>query len=182
MALLSSSAAPFLLLVFVAGEPMAASPKIDRDFLMDAKAPQKNKALLQYAVDQLGKKVGDGECATLAYQGLRTIKSDQPMSETGKPRWGKLVVELKPGSIQTGKVLPGDVLQMYDVRLEHKSPTGFFFQVAPFHTAIVTKVEPRVLHVLHQNWGGKEDARTVMPTTFRLVELQKGVIQVFRPQ
>lgn len=161
---------------FVAG-PLDAAPKIDEKFLKDAKAPALNRAVLRFAKEQLGKKVGDGECTSLAFAALRDAKAKaRPMSE-GAPVWGERILVFKPGEGSTDKVLPGDILQFKDARFEGKS----YFQIAPFHTAVVTKVERDRLYVLHQNWGPKDRERPVIGSVFFMGDLRQGSVRVERP-
>lgn len=131
-----------------------------------------NDKVLAYARGQLGKQVGDGECATLAVAALRHAKA-KPAGPRGLGPyvWGRLLAK-------KDSTLPGDVIQFKDARFEHSDKTGSSFQVFPLHTAIVEKVNGRKLTLLHQNVNGR---RVVVRTTVNLAERTKGTVKIYRP-
>jgi len=169
------------LLALAAGNPFDLKPHVDEKFLDDAKAPALNRAVLRFARDHAGKQVGDGECATLPIEAIKKAGGKLRWDKDGEPIWGKLLATLKPGAVATDNILPGDILQLADVRFEGKSKFGPFFQTAPHHTSIVSKVEKGRLYVLHQNWGAKEKTRPVVGSVFLLEHLTRGTIRVYRP-
>jgi hypothetical protein len=165
------------MIVCFVGGPLSTTPQIDEKFLKDEKAPAANRAVLRFATENIGKKLGDGECITLAFQALRAAKRKSAGLVDGAPKWGTLIVTFRPGEGSTDKVLPGDILQFKDARFEGKS----YFQVAPFHTAIVSKVERGRLYVLHQNWGPKDSERPVVGAVFIMDDLKRGSVRAERP-
>ena len=158
------------------------------DDLKQSDVPELNRKVLEFARDQLGKKVGDGECATLAARAL--LKAEARRSSTTRDRqyvWGKLVRTVTPDTNLTGDVLPGDVLQFRGVVFAWRAGNDTFEATYPLHTAIVAavKADGKVVEVLHQNVGdfAVPDAgrRKVQRTTMRFDELKKGSVKIYRP-
>ncbi len=131
--------------------------------------PPLNKKVLQFAEQKLGKKVGNGQCWTLADEALRSADAKRP----GRQGYGAYQFGKQLGKKE--KLLPGDVLQMYNVLLRYPKS----FQQFPLHTAIVSKVEGTKIEVLNQNVGAD---MTVKRTRFDLRALKRGKIIGFRPQ
>lgn len=155
----------------------------------EAEVPELNQKVLAFAKDQLGKKVGDGECATLAVQALREAKA-KPwfISSEGEYIWGKLVRTVTPKSNLSGEALPGDIVQFRDVTTAGKVGGTSFEASYSLHTAIIAAVkdEGKVVELLHQNFGEiqakDEDRRKVQRSTLRFEDLKKGSIKVYRPE
>jgi hypothetical protein len=132
-----------------------------------------NRRVAEFAVDRLGKKVGDGECATLIVEALRAAGAAGPKAERdGRFTFGK--------RIERKALTPGDVIHMEKVRFERKSPGGgASWSEFHLHTAIVQRVHGTQVTMLHQNYNGN---RTVQPLTIDLADLQRGTVECFRPQ
>jgi hypothetical protein len=150
--------------------------------------PELNKKVLEFARDNLGKKVGDGECATLAALALRKAEARRwSTSRTGEYVWGKLVRTVADGTNLTGDVLPGDILQFRGVVFAGRAGGRTFESTYPLHTAIVAAVknDGKVVEVLHQNAGNfaapAAERRKVQRTTLRFAELKKGSVKIYRP-
>ncbi len=150
--------------------------------------PELNQKVLAFAKDNLGKKVGDGECATLAVQALREAKA-KPwfVSPEGEYIWGKLVRTVTPKTNLGGEALPGDIVQFRDVTTAGKIGGTTIEASYSLHTAIVAAVKDdgKVLELLHQNYGEvqakDEDRRKVQRSTLRFEDLKKGTIKIYRP-
>lgn len=154
----------------------------------EAEVPDLNKQVLAFARDKLGKKVGDGECATLAVQALRSAKA-RGWSRRGADDyvWGKLVRTVEPKKNLAGDVLPGDILQFKDAFLSSKVGRDTTEFAYPQHTSIVAAVKDdgKVVEVLHQNVGDFDAAdaerRKVQRGTLRFADLKKGTVKIYRP-
>jgi hypothetical protein len=150
--------------------------------------PELNRKVLKFCLDNLGKKVGDGECATLAFVALEKTggkrPTDLPMPKPPmKPDdsvWGRLLDADE-------EVLPGDIIQFRDVELRvdypDKSWRVWFY---PHHTAIVAEVrEKRSFILIHQNVGNKdtpeERKRSVQLDALDLSAKTKGTVWIYRP-
>jgi hypothetical protein len=152
--------------------------------------PEVNKKVLQFCEANLGKKVGDGECASLATHALRKaeVKPSSYSIRTADYVWGKLVRTVTAGTNLTGAVLPGDILQFHDATFKGKVGETTVGATFPHHTAIVAAVKNKgkVLEILHQNSGGAgksdEERRRVQRGTLRFEHLQKGGwVKIYRP-
>jgi hypothetical protein len=159
------------------------------DVPKEAEVPELNKKVLEFAQANLGKKVGDGECATLAARALRTAGARRSSAtRDGEYVWGKLVRTVTPGKNLTGDVLPGDIVQFRGVVLVGKEGGNTIEYTYPHHTSIVSAVknDGQVVEVLHQNVGDSrardEDRRKVQRATLRLGDLKKGSLKIYRPQ
>src|SRR6266545_3177081 len=132
-----------------------------------------NQRVVQFAADHLGKKVGDGECATLIVEALRTTGAAAPVGDSeGRFTFGK--------PIERKALTAGDLIHFEKARFEHKSADGgFSWAEFPLHTAIVQRVQGTRVTLLHQNYGGK---RTVQRLTLDLADLKRGTVAYFRPQ
>ena len=145
--------------------------------------------VVAFAEKNLGKQVGDGQCAALANHALRAAGCkgrgpDEPAK--GDYTWGKLVftLEATPAGLKpTGKVAEiraGDVIQLRDTKWVSRTGRRTYTRTMPHHTVVVRKVDARTatLAILHQNFGGK---KVVMEAALPLNELAAGWIRVYRP-
>jgi len=136
--------------------------------------------VLEFARANLGRRVGNGECAGLAYQALKAAGA-MPRAAHGDPTprdyvWGELVlrVEATPdGPKLTGSladVKPGDIAQFSNVK----------FMKAHFahHTAIVSDISPTHLGLYQQHVNGQ---KVVMQGGVRFDKLSAGWIRFYRP-
>lgn len=125
-----------------------------------------NQQVLDFALANMGKQVGGGECAHLATEALKA-NNGQRMKHVGKTYvWGR---ELAP----TEKVIPGDIVQMEDCIFSNGSK-------APHHTQIIWKVlGPGKYEVLEQNWAGR---RTVGGGKLDVNSLKEGTVVIYRPR
>jgi hypothetical protein len=155
----------------------------------ESEVPELNKKVLEFAQASLGKKIGDGECATLAVRALREAGAQRfSISREGDYVWGKLVRTIKPGNNAASEVLPGDIVQLRNALLVGKIGSDTVEYTYPKHTAIVAAVKDdgKIVELLHQNIGAvgarDEDRRKVQRTTLRFGDLKKGTAKIYRPQ
>ncbi len=154
----------------------------------DGAAPSVSQTVLEFARSNLGRKVGNGECATLAIEGLKKAGT-QPHFKDGGVVWGA-----ERGSIEEAQ--PGDIIQFANVTfiVRKKLPRGgmsTFTYSFPRHTAILAAIKkakgdgPPVLTILHQNAGlvdqPEEERRKVSEWTIDLKDLQNGDLTAFEP-
>ena len=130
----------------------------------------------------LGQRVGNGECAGLAYQALKSAgaapRGGPDYPGKGDYVWGRQVVlvESSPsGPKLTGafsQIQPGDIMQYRDVRFGRIH--------ASHHTAVVNETDPASGHVkaFAQNGGGR---RFVFEVEVPLAKITHGWIRVYRP-
>ncbi len=136
--------------------------------------------IAQFAQDHLGKKVGNGECTSLAEIAIRKAggKHFSDLGPSGPDAdyvWGKLVVKLTPQSASAKDIQPGDIIQFRNVNLSQAvKKTGrdgswsSRTETASFshHTAVVQAVKGNFVDVLQQNIGSGD-----------MTDAQKRVVQ-----
>lgn len=151
-----------------------------------------NKQVYNYALSKLGQKVGDGECAYLAYYALKsskakTLENFGPTGPNADYVWGKLIVSLTPSNRSTSKIMPGDIIQFRNVSTYQKitNPNGSWQSWTAnyqHHTAIVAGVSGSTIKLLHQNVGNNpQTKKTVQQGLINLDSLQSGIMWVYRP-
>lgn len=153
-----------------------------------------NLRILDYCRLNLGKKVGTGECADLAYRAMLASGAESPDLYKDDPRpgdyvWGRLIYrrEIRRGAVKErgskDEVHPGDIVQMRDVIIEHTEETDHTITTetidADHHTAIIESVSPDGLtyDVLEQN---SNDVPTVTQSKLRIGEMKRGYVLVYR--
>ena len=141
--------------------------------------------IVAYARSQMGQKVGNGECTSLAVEALRHCDASRPDPVAGI--WGDEIKHLRD-------LQPGDILQFENaVFVKHQvfADGAFFTQTAsfPHHTAIVGRVRKRgpkpVLIILHQNagveGGGGKEFKTVQEWRLEMATQRGGIVKAYRP-
>jgi hypothetical protein len=131
--------------------------------------PDLNVKVANFAVDHLTKKVGNGECWTLAKQALVAAGAQAPSGYV----FGR---ELMSGE----QWLPGDILQFtscqfVDIQPNRRSTTTLG---TPNHTAIVYSVVNGNVTILQQNVNNDKHVQTQVLNFSNMVS---GNIIVFRP-
>ncbi|KAH3663600.1 hypothetical protein OGAPHI_005001 [Ogataea philodendri] len=161
--------------------------------------PQASKALLDegaavygehvagWSEAQKGKKVGDGECWTLAHEALKRGCGKHAFISSGLVHGallGTIVVNDKKPKFQkepvSSNIQRGDILQFKDCCIRY--PNKALFYGSPDHTSVVTHVTGSVelpkVDVLHQNVNGE---KVVILETLELDKLVEGEVKVYRP-
>lgn len=135
---------------------------------------------VDYCRKHLGERVGNGQCAALAFQALKAAggrtRAGPDSPQKGDYVWGRLVymIEASPdGTRARGKlsdVRAGDIVQYRDAE----------FARAHFHhhTAVVAFIDERTLRVYQQNAGGKQ---FVTEGAVRIDKLARGWIRIYQP-
>ena len=130
--------------------------------------PPLNQGVLKYATAQVGKKVGNGECWTLAAEALKDAGAKHANGYT----FGRKLDKAEP-------VLPGDVMQFTSARFAgHSGRRSWTVELGfPHHTAVVQAVEgPTKYRILEQNPG------PVKAATIDFKDLKSGSYEVYRPE
>ena len=153
-----------------------------------------NQKILAFCKKSMGKKIGDGQCADLAYTALLQSGAESPDDFKDNPRpgdyvWGDLVYghKIEVGKhMETGErkaVRPGDIIQMRDVIIEHEEESEDYITKetidADHHTAIVAQVskDGMIYDVIEQN---ANEVPTVTTGKLRLQDMKAGYILVYR--
>ncbi len=114
-------------------------------------------------MNNLGRRVGDGECWTLAAQAMKQSGAQPPRGYV----FGR-TISLKDAN-------PGDILQFKSARFETARERKLLG--TPNHTAIVYATRDGKTFVLHQNFGSKKV--TTLDLDFQ--DLVSGSVIAYRP-
>lgn len=129
-----------------------------------AQISELQREVLNYAADNIGRKIGRGECWDLADQALRAAGAEPPRGYTfGTP-------------VPLEEIQPGDILQFTSARFDE--PGYWTIMGMPNHTAVVHAVGDTRAFILQQNFDGK---RYVTTYDLNLNNLTSGSIEAFRP-
>ncbi|PWL27654.1 MAG: hypothetical protein DCO96_10130 [Fluviicola sp. XM-24bin1] len=133
--------------------------------------PALNERIVELASAELNKKVGTGECWDLAQMVLDETGADWD----GYEEYGTII------NHKTDCVYPGDIIQFKNVKITWEDGKYTFEEEMKHHTAIVHEVLPDGnIILIHQNTG--QHGRKVGTTLFRIEDMKKGKIMVYRPQ
>jgi hypothetical protein len=117
-----------------------------------------------YCVAQKGRKVGNGECWTLADEAFKSTGARRPGSDMRV--WGRRVDPAKEA------IKPGDVVEFRSARFSDGIITG------SAHTAVVVKGGGQEsFTIAEQNWGRK----TVRFREMSMTTLVSGKVMIYRP-
>lgn len=146
-----------------------------------------SQVILHYCQNNLNRKVGDGECATLLADAVAAAHAQRfpPFGPNADYVWGTLVATVLPGNLkQVSAIAPGDMLQLHAVSFAGKKtfPNGAWESwsiSAPHHSSVVNRVADHgaLLEVLEQNVNGR---RTVGKGYYNFPDLKSGWIKVYR--
>ncbi len=128
--------------------------------------PYLNTKVLSYSESQKGKKVGNGECWTLAAEALKDAKAHGANGYT----YGR---QLAKGAV----IFPGDIIQFTSAKFEgHSNGGSWWVQMGfPNHTAVVRRVlGPTRYEILQQNPG------PVNAATIDFKDLKSGTFEFWR--
>lgn len=168
------------------GASDGSAKKPGRPAPASAALPELNRKVLEFSRSQVGKKVGDGECSTLAYGALGSAGARRFRWErSGDFIWGRSVASFRDA-------LPGDIVQFRDIVFDGTrwvTPERWvsWHNEYPHHTAVIAKVRNagREVVVLQQNVHSGADPtpiKLVQEGTILLTSLQPGGrLWIFRP-
>ncbi len=122
------------------------------------------REVVNFAADNIGRKIGRGECWDLADQALRAAGAEPPKGYTFGDR------------IPLNEIQPGDILQFTSARFDE--PGYWTIMGMPNHTAVVHAVGDTRAFILQQNFDGK---RHVTTYDLNLNNLTSGQLEAFRP-
>ncbi|RYD18310.1 MAG: CHAP domain-containing protein [Verrucomicrobiaceae bacterium] len=127
-----------------------------------------NRDLVEYCRVNDGRKVGDGQCWSLANEAFKATGKTRP---GGSIRvWGSEV------NYKSAGVQPGDILEFESATFVDG---GRRFTTGPNHTAVVTSGGTGMITVAEQNFMGK---KKVVHRQMQLRSPDSGKLRVYRPQ
>ncbi|MFN0195389.1 MAG: hypothetical protein ACKVT0_01485 [Planctomycetaceae bacterium] len=159
----------------------------------DAGEATLNEQVLAFSQKNIGKKIGNGQCAGLAQEALEAAGAKQFFDYKEHPGagdyvWGKLVyvVEAKEGvpteeKTEGFELEPGDIIQLRNATFVGNRGNRPYRMTAPHHTAVLLAVnkEGTKWNVIQQNQNGKHQ---VSKGIYEITDLKEGWLRVYRPQ
>lgn len=134
------------------------------------KLPELNQKIIEFVNQNIGKKVGRGECWDLV---------QIPLTEHGAKWDGKYDFGQKI-DYRKDQVLPGDIIQFEDVVIDYEDEFKAYTIQLGHHTAVVYEViAPGVYKVAEQNTN--MHGRKVAIDDLDLKFVSKGTVQFYRP-
>jgi hypothetical protein len=172
--------------------PAAAIPATDPVLLPTVASFSLGPSILAFCRENVGKKIGTGQCAMLAEEALKDVGAtprgpDWPGE--GDYVWGEPVAFIQAGISglkvkDLEKVEPGDIIQFHSARFsgfDHgQDGDGIYHYEARHHTAVVESVDSgrKTITVLHQNWNGHQFVRR---QTLPLRGMTSGWLRIYHP-
>jgi hypothetical protein len=140
----------------------------------------------------MGTQVGDGECWTLANEGLKAVaanctsRGQEPCMASQSYVHGSLIYSFipatssrpsPPGGVREAGVARGDIIQFLSAHF--KKGGSEQWAGMPDHTSVITSVEPNgLLRVVESNTGG---VKVVKTGSYDMADLVGGEVRIFRP-
>ncbi len=132
--------------------------------------PELNKKIIAYVESVIGTQVDRGECWDLAYQALNRNNAVWD----GAFKFGKLLNPDKEN------VLPGDIIQLKNVKVQYTREQMIYVETMKQHTAIVYEILGKNhFKIAHQNT--RFSGRKVGLSEFNLNHVVKGKVWIYRP-
>lgn len=166
-----------------------ASAKLARDLDARQGAASINSKVLSFSRAQMGRRVGNGQCTSLATEALTRAGAQGIIRDFPGPGdyvWGTLAARVAAtpagvdGITNLSRTRGGDIIQMRNVFLQGRSPSGgTYWMRADHHTAVLESADPYqgTITVLHQNWNGSGVRRDVLI----LGDMKRGWMRIYRP-
>jgi hypothetical protein len=135
----------------------------------DPSVPEINVRVANFAVEHLGKQIGNGECWTLAKEALVSAGAQAPRDYA----FGRELQQGEPW-------LPGDIIQFTSCHFVDVQPhrRSTFDLGSPNHTAIIHSMPNGKVVILQQNVNGD---RHVQTQTLNFANMVGGSYKLFRP-
>jgi hypothetical protein len=135
------------------------------------KIPPLNKKIVSFVRENIGKKVGRGECWDLAAQALNSAGAEWDQDY----QFGR-TIDYKAEEC----IFPGDIIQFENVSILYQNGNTVYSETLAHHTAIVYKVEGRGKFVLAQQ-NTSRHGRKVALDPIDLANIKKGSFVIYRP-
>lgn len=129
-----------------------------------------NMEIAALAKAKIGKKVLTGQCWDLA----KYVLEETNANWDGMYEYGEKLEK-------SACLMPGDIIQFKNVKIHYKENRTSYTELMTHHTAIILEVISKDEVVLiHQNtaYSGKK----VVTSNLRFSTIEKGKVEIFRPQ
>lgn len=149
-------------------------------------------SVASWCESKTGTQVGDGECWTLANEGLKAVaakcdsRGQEPCMSSQSYVHGSLIFSFipalsprpsPPGGVREAGVSRGDIIQFTSAHFKNGGREQFAGM--PDHTSVITHVEPDgKLLVVESNTGG---VKKVVNGSYDIADLVAGEVRIFRP-
>lgn len=159
-----------------------------------------NQSIVGYCRARIGRRVGDGECATLVTEAYKETGARRfpPNGPDADYVWGRFVygievsggLEVEDGTTGSRGAQPGDIIQFRNASFKGQQVNTdgsrrTWTARYTHHTAVIASVSGRRWTVYHQNVGpqGKSETakRIVQIGRINLNEMDSGWLKVYRP-
>lgn len=132
--------------------------------------PELNKKIIAFIKTKIKKKVGNGQCWTLAQQALNSVDA----------KWDGLYVYGNLLNPKTDCIYPGDIIQFEKIKIEYTNGNGWYQEEMGHHTAIIYKVNAKGNYDLaDQNFG--KGRKRVGITNHEIKNITQGEFFIYRP-
>ena len=142
-------------------------------------AASSNDLIVKFCRDNMGKKVGNGQCTEVARYAIRSAGAQSRQKNADFPAkgdyvWGKFIACLETtgrGRLKESgnrkDIQAGDIIQFRDVTMKGKKPIGrgYYTRSMKHHTAVVSEVQHRgrVFEGASSKHQGAEARRGTLP-------------------
>ena len=132
-------------------------PQVEYDDTMRA-PPGTYERIVAFAAERVNKsRVGDGKSATLVLRAFEEASADiadggvilARLNDPNNLNWG--------AEVPKSKIRPGHIIQFYNCRFEGE---GKGTKIPPRHTAIVEKVDGKIVTLLEQGYAAKKKKKS----------------------
>ena len=132
--------------------------------------PEVNKKIIEFVNQNMGKKIGRGECWDLVAQALAYAGAKWD----GMWKFGKVV------DYKKDKIYPGDIIQFTNVKTEYTKDLVTYYGSMLKHTAIVYKVKSKNEYVIAEQ-NTPHSGRTVGLGNINFNHITEGKFTIYRP-
>lgn len=130
-----------------------------------------NKKVIEFVNKNIGKKVERGECWDLANKALLYANA----------KWDRKFNFGNQLDLKKDTILPGDIIQFSNVKIEYIENGKLYMQEMQQHTAVIYEVlNKHTFKIAQQNTGGR-NGRKVSIGDLDLETIKKGKIKIYRP-
>lgn len=133
--------------------------------------PKLNEKIIRFVNTHVGKRVGDGQCWSLASAALNAVNANWDHEY----KFGREINPLRE------PVFSGDIIQFEDVTIKYREKNTLQIErYSPQHTAIIYRVKDNGNYTIaHQNVNGVME---LMFSELHLNAVIRGTYKIFRPE
>ncbi len=145
-------------------------PQLNAQSLKRSDLPDANQKVLRFVDQSMGKKLDRGECWDLAALAVKNAGGEMNGVYDFGRRYNR----------KSEPVLPGDIIQIFNVKTKYVKSGVTYYGEMPQHTAIIYKVLGKGKYVIAEQNGTA--GRKVAKDRLYLSWVQSGKIRFYRPE